>query len=204
MIHSKKYSIKMSSKEVSKYKDEGMALLNEYVEEIMEKPIKDFTISALDIAPEYFWVIPSNKSNFHPEFTRSFGGLVKHTVFASYLCMELSKTFELGQLDRDVSMSAIILHDTLKNGFKVDDDYGLFHPFLPRKYYNKLRKNDIRRFYDKIMGAIETHMGNINSGAWTPIGEVRPKSKVQFVVHLADYIASRPDLCFKVFNSGSR
>ena len=197
MIKSKKYNKTYSYKLVEELMESGMELLMPYVDKMKSDDVRNFTMDALAMAPPYFWVIPSNKHKFHPKWTRGDGGLVKHTEFALYLAEELCDTYSLLNIEKDIVLSAVILHDTLKNGMAIDDHYGVFHPFLPRAYYKKLSKKYNEAYYDDIMCAIESHMGDIATGKWTPIGRIHPRMDVDKVVHLADYIASRPRLGFK-------
>lgn len=183
-------------------KSEGLKLLEPYIEEIEDHKIKMLTSTCLEKAPNYFWVRPVAVSGkYHPAFVNCQGGTVKHTAFAVYLGIELCNTFGIdeGTIQRDIIISALILHDTFKSGYNDSDDwrYGLFHPFMPRKAFEK-ECSRISPHFDSIMTLIETHMGNIESGAWTP-GGLKPESVEAQIVHLADYIASRRQLDWNNF-----
>jgi 23S rRNA maturation-related 3'-5' exoribonuclease YhaM len=178
-------------------KDHGLSILNPYIEQINDPNIKELTIACLERAPNYFWSRPAAVSGkYHPKFVNCQGGTVKHTAFAVYLGIELCNTFDIGKgsIQMDRIISALILHDTFKSGYSDNDDwrYGLFHPFIPRKAFEK-DCSMLSKHFNWIMTLIESHMGNIGSGAWTP-GGVQPMTKEAEIVHLADYIASRREL----------
>ncbi len=162
--------------------------------------IQDFTKVCIENAPSYFWVVPAGKGKAnHGSWAKGIGGLVKHTLAATYVFRELADTFEFCQRERDIGLSAVILHDSVKFGFEYDEKYFPLHPFLPRVRFQKyVRKHLNETDFESIMKAVETHMGNLGSGKWTP-SHIRPVTNVQIAVHLADYISSRPEIQFEFF-----
>lgn len=183
---------------------EGTTMLVKNINLISCDILKNFVLECLDMAPDYFWVIPASITmKYHPEWAKWDNGLVKHTVLAMYLGKELSQTYELSLTQTDIVLAALALHDTLKYGIDFDVRYSKMHQYLPREYYKeviKKYKDDaiISPFsegsYAEIFDAIERHMGSLSSGAWTSVGGLKPETPVQQVVHLADYIASRSEI----------
>jgi hypothetical protein len=180
-------------------RSEGINILKPFIRLMKTTQFQQFTVDCLKKAPDYFWEVPaSSTGKYHPEFTRTKGGLVKHTAFAMYLGYELCETYCVDYVDECLVLTALALHDTLKRGYTdADRRYFYYHPMLTRNHYKTLREG-FETNYDKVMDLIETHMGNMN-GEWSPSPNLKPESNLQKIVHLADYIASRPQLDFTVF-----
>lgn len=183
-----------SVKVQEKLRTEGMPIMRNLIDAVGTPEIKDFLMHCLDHIPLYFWAIPASLTGKnHPEWARTEGGLVKHTACAVHYAGELCDTFGVFGIDTDIVIAATILHDTLKYGIDFDPRYSPLHPFLPSVHYAGIRNNCglESSVGAKIFRAIERHMGNIHSGTWQPIGDIKPRSDIELVVHLADYIASR-------------
>lgn len=179
-----------------KMKKRGMKLLKPYVELIDNPKIKQFTSICLENAPDYFWEIPSCKGvNHHPPWTRGRGGLVDHTRFAAYILSELSGTFGFTKVEEDMALSAVLLHDTCKYGInEYDESYFSLHAYLPRQRFKRYW-NHAPEFYDIIMAAVESHMGNLK-GEWSEVAKVKPINSIEVAVHLADTTSSFTELDF--------
>lgn len=178
-----------------------MAMLQPSIDEVNNSELKNFFVKALRKAPRYFWTDVASKSGkYHPIYANTFQGTVKHTATAMYVFRELATTFGIVGKSRDKGIIATGLHDTVKRGFKDTDNsrYFLYHPMYPRQYYSDLcyGKGLIDHDdYEDIMDYIETHMGCISRGSWSPGGyNIKPRTDIEKAVHLADYIASRPKL----------
>lgn len=183
-------------------REEGLESIRPYVKMIIDETLRNFTFSCLEQAPEYFWSIPaSSTGKYHPEWAVMEAGLLRHTVLAMYLGRELARTFGLTALEQDIAISALALHDTVKYG----EDYNVknypMHPFLPRNYYRDV----VQKYYadrsvpNTVFDAVERHMGSIHSGEWTSVGRVKPENRIEYVVHLADFVASRKKIHFTDF-----
>jgi hypothetical protein len=65
--------------------DKIQLFVNE-INDIEDEKLKRFTINLLLGAPEYFYTVPASSSKkYHPPFTRSEGGLIKHTRLVVFL-----------------------------------------------------------------------------------------------------------------------
>ncbi len=155
------------------------------INKIQEPTIRRFVEEALKIIPDYFWRIPASASGrFHPLDTLGEGGLVLHTLRVFYLVEELAKVFLLKNERLDIVRAAAILHDSYKHGVKDEGHGDKEHPFYPRIHLKKI--SHLTPYFDEIMDVIETHQGR-----WG-IEPVRmPKTREQWVLHIADFIASR-------------
>lgn len=162
---------------------------------IQNEDIKRFTEWFLDSKmPLWFWESKASSSGkYHPEFTKTEGGLVKHCKAVAQMAYELSNNFSFGFPDdplmRDYAVCASILHDCAKYGTGNEANH---------KYYSKhdlngsiLVSNSWEEFFHtscpkEISDPILRHMGQ-----W---GTESPKTPIDLVVHLADYVTSRPML----------
>lgn len=183
-----------------------------YINKIEDIQIREAVFAMLEYAPKYFWkTAASSTGKYHPSWSLCEEGLQRHTVFAMHMVIELSRTYGLIQDQVDIALAAIALHDTTKYGIKdeLDHDYFSVHPYLPREYYerktkvseslkNHINKLEARGLYNQIMHCVERHMGCMATGSWNPIG-LKPESSIETVVHLADYIASRKEVSFTLF-----
>lgn len=125
---------------------------------------------------------------------------MRHTKAAVRVALDLLRAFpELGP-ERDVIITALLLHDTCK----VDPETGQTdpdHPLLPGKRYERFAEMLPPGGYEEIMMLIGTHMG-----IWGPvdISKMFPplpgRMSAALLVHLADYVASREWVSEKVLS----
>ncbi len=184
------------------YREEGLKDVEPYIKMVANEGIRKFLREALRITPAYFWEIPASSSGkYHPKWAVQKRGLFWHSIFAMYLASELSTTFGLTPLERDVAIAACCLHDTVKYGIDYDLRYYDMHSYMPRTFFSNKDHNlsEIigRNLYHSIMSAIETHMGTMYDGSWNPVRK-KPENTIETVVHLADYIASRKQVNFNL------
>lgn len=188
------------------YREQGLKEVEPYVKMVVDENIRGFLREAFKLAPVYFWEIPASSSEkYHPEWAIKKRGLFWHTTFAMYLASELSVTFGLKPLEKDIAIAACGLHDTIKYGFDYDLRYYEMHSYLPRTIYSNKTKDlsEIvgKNIFNTIMSAIESHMGTIHDGSWNSVGK-KPTNSIEFVVHLADYVASRKQIKFNMIVGG--
>lgn len=106
---------------------------------------------------------------------------------------ELSRFYDLKSEDKDVVLSAVILHDIKKNGLRWGDRTDYTHGLLA---YNWLVKFPLDEPYKTdIRNGVRYHMGR-----W-----VQPESELEralkptineHIVQLSDYISSRKTISF--------
>ncbi len=187
---------------------EGLAKFQEhferYIEEDSTSVLYRWAMKALEAAPLYFWVVPSSSSGkYHPPFSQGYGGLVRHVFAVMYMTRELATTFELTTYDeRPVATIAAALHDICKYGLEYNPRYFGVHECLVRVKLGKKNADVLKDCKDaytanRILAAVETHNGNLESGEWTAF-RLPPQDKVAQVVHLADYVVSRKKFHFEV------
>lgn len=154
--------------------------------------------------PEYFFeVAASSTGKYHPKYALGEGGLVRHTKAAVAIAKDLLSLEMYGkytQDEKDLILVALMLHDGMKHGEPKSAYSKADHPSIVADW---LRGN--KGFTDMLpepqlqvlAGAIESHMGQWNTDYRTK-KEILPKPKtaIQKMVHMCDYLASRKYLEF--------
>lgn len=161
----------------------------------------------IKLLPDYFFEVQAaSTGKYHPGFAQGEGGLVRHTKVAVRIAVELLNNncvgMKFNDVDRDLIIMALVLHDGLKHGPTHNKYSKAEHPLLVSKFImeNKdklsLEVDDIR----KMCSMIESHMGEWNYHPYTkeeilPI----PRTAEQRFVHMCDYLASKKflDVCFE-------
>lgn len=171
--------------------------------------MKDFVKVIINDAPEYFFYIPaSSTGKYHPSYALGEGGLVRHTkavirFFNYFMNLEQYNSI-FDNIDIDCGIIACLAHDMYKCG--TQEKYDMY-TFENKKVYTvfehpNLAANFIRNYGNKyttyletefIASLIETHMGQWNMNNKSDIVLKKPKTELQKLVHLADYLASRKD-----------
>lgn len=171
--------------------------LNYCVDKIKSKDIKLQLYLAFNKVPEYFYQIPaSSTGKYHPAYTTGEGGLLRHTIAASRIACDLVDLEMYGLTDdeKDYVICALLLHDTFKSGV-THSKYTLHnHPMLAAQ---NVRANCSREFANNVCPLIESHMGQWNTCKWDKTVLPKPETKLQQIVHLCDYLASRKYLTFE-------
>lgn len=142
----------------------------------------------------WFWKSGASASGkYHPAFTKGEGGLVKHTRAVVWVCEELLKMSSYAYMRaeyKDYSRLACLLHDTRKYGAGNDEDKACY------KDHGALAANAVNLAWQEFFNepapelltlAIRSHMGQ-----WVEDKNDRPFTNIDRLVHLSDYIASRP------------
>lgn len=178
------------------------------------KPILcKFALELVDAVPDYFWTDAASASGLHhPSFGLGEGGLARHSLMV-YRWLKI--LMEANEQDMSEFMPGMVLaslfHDCCKRGMpdNIDLEHTKFeHPFLSAKFVLDKAEHFAKTnqdFIDKTsededifkkdiavaVSAIETHMGRWNTSKNSQIVLPKPKTAIQYMVHLADYIASR-------------
>lgn len=167
---------------------------------IQNPKIKEFTERVLtEVVPDYFFKIPPSSTNkYHPKQTHVEGGLVIHTRMAVRMAVEMFDFLATSYSDqmKDCIISALILHDTQKNGTNPNSKYTVAdHPLVA---INEIKKReDICNILDeetlnKILDGILCHMTKWNTD-YRSKKEVLPlpSKGYQNFIGMCDYIVSR-------------
>ena len=192
----------METKELSKCEQ----VFSEELTLIPNRDVRSFVIECfLKFAPDYFWTCPASTSRkYHPEISLGDGGLIRHTKLAVWWGSELAKSFELNPDQLGEVIAALILHDLVKNGqglnakgFSVDQEATSLHGVW---LCNKILVMQADSFTSPEYRTRIAYMIGGHMGCWTNARHeaMKPSSlqdqevrKLAWVVHLADYCASR-------------
>lgn len=173
-------------------------MLNKELNLIEDKDIKHDVALMLDKLPEYFWEIPaSSTGKYHPRYSLSEKGLVRHVKVAVKLAEDLLQLdqFNFGDYEKDLIFASLILHDGLKYGYDYNVSSYFKHPLYMANFILELKD---KGFFDssnetiiRIAHIISTHMGQWNTSKYDTTVLPTPNDKVDEFVHMCDYLASR-------------
>jgi len=193
------------------FRDKKLAVFPNELSEIESTSLSMFTKYVLLRAPEYWWEVESSRRHHFPD-ERKKHGRVLHAKRALRVSMALCEVESIIDIDRDIVLSAALLHDICVWGEedKPRSDKALpEHPALAAnmirmlyiEYGNEISyRLSLMIFYtftgmrvknfmpssvtvERLALAIESHMGK-----W---GNKEPIGKIANIVHIADLIASR-------------
>jgi hypothetical protein len=156
---------------------------------------REFARVMLENAPEYFFhVSASSSGKYHPQFDLGEGGLVRHTRCVAYFAKSLACTHQLNDEFTDDAIIAALAHDIKKQGNGNGGHTVTEHPLLAAEYVESLRTTVPDAFDDEefsmLIDGIKSHMGQWGAKDGLPT----PKSWFQYIIHDADYIASRKEI----------
>lgn len=137
--------------------------------------------------PDYFARIPASASGkYHPAYSQGYGGLIRHTLAAAAVGKDIAQLayLRLSSGDQDLIYAALLLHDTFKQGRFESGTTERAHPNIAAQeilaYGKEVGEEKLSQL---LAGLVVSHMGE-----W---GNQKPGNRGQFLVHLADYLASR-------------
>lgn len=165
---------------------------------IKNPQIKAFATRAVELIPDYFFVIPaSSTGKYHPEYSLGEGGLARHTRSAIRIAIELARLDWWGwkQDELDLCISALLVHDAHKSGVIQEKFTRSDHPNITR---SELSNDSELRFmlsaeqFETFLNIIARHMGQwvFDSKTHEKVLDA-PVTKLEKFVHLCDYLASR-------------
>lgn len=164
------------------------------IEKIKDKNLQRVVKTYLEeYVPEYFWTEGASSSGrFHPPLSQGEGGLVRHTKAVCYFAEELLRVApycEMTEEEQDFVRVACIVHDTCKYGTsEYNKKEYKAHPTNAADWFADCWQNTL---LDNVIPEILWYGIASHMGQW---GECKPLSSAEMCVHLADYIASRPEI----------
>lgn len=181
---------------------------------IHNEKIKNFVKWVVVNAPDYFFEIPaSSTSKYHPRYAQKSGGLLRHTLGAIVFANHLFPLYEFNQLEQDLIITSLIMHDMAKNGINIENGKAVQesnytvarHPLIICQYVEYLYKNseevddDIififkEEYWDIIKGNIQSHMGKWNKDRSGEVILPLPITSSQRFTHLCDFLSSRKNI----------
>lgn len=175
--------------------------------EFETEPIKSFAKLLIDELPNYFWDVPASSSGkYHPKHDIFNHGLYYHTIAVFQMLNHLLTPEFMQEMytetERDCARCAVLVHDGWKSGnVKPDgsyEDHTIFtHPLVAKEHILAHRDDGIiaPATVELIADTVSSHMGQWNTSKYNPdVTLPKPTSRLQQVVHMADYLASRKDI----------
>jgi hypothetical protein len=172
---------------------------------IQDEKIRKFTEEMLDALPDYFYVVPaSSTGKYHPKYALGDQGLVRHVqaavriAYEMYRCNTVCGKFT--EIQKDIMLSALLLHDGCKSGIEKQTYTVVEHPLEVVKFCkqnNAVKELISKEIFDSIMDCIKTHMGEWTFDFKTKRNVLeKPQNALQKFVHMCDYLASRKPIEF--------
>jgi len=171
---------------------------------ISDKKLRQFVKDYLDkFVPDYFWTVPASSSGkYHPSYALGEGGLVRHTkacvLFAKEL-LSLEQNALLCAQWHDEIISALIMHDSFKQGLVTTGHTRFDHPILATKSIMLFAKEYYPEMQERAMEVSTLVMSHM--GQWNRKGDIimpKPITEAEQFVHMCDYLASRKDIIVDV------
>ena len=177
---------------------ERLEVLKDEINYIKDDRVKESLIYMINKLPDYFFTVEAaSTGKYHPSYAQGEGGLLRHSKAAMRIGYELLSNPAIGDkytdIQKDLMLMGLLLHDGLKLGFPQEKYTRFDHPILMANFIEnesvnlKISSDEVKFVAD----VIKTHMG-----VWTTDyrgTEVleKPKTKYQNFVHMCDYLASR-------------
>ena len=150
-------------------------------------------------APDTYFTSPgSSTGKYHPICTFKEGGLIVHVKRVVWFAERLMTSWNMKELNRDIVLSACILHDIAKvgKGSGCYEDYEK-HPIFAERYFRKhINFEPVEEFQKdwqiKINDCVKYHMG-----LWSPKSIVKPLGKYtphELCVYTSDYMSANKEL----------
>jgi 23S rRNA maturation-related 3'-5' exoribonuclease YhaM len=177
-----------------------LGLFNTELDYIKDSKIRNFVKQTLLRLPDYFFnMAASTSGRYHPKFSLGDGGLVRHTRVAVRIAVDIIslEMMKYSDIEKDIIIASLILHDGMKCG-ENGTGTALLHPTIMANFIkNNGELNTLidAEILNKICDCISSHMGEwaydykdkFKKKQLLP----KPNSKLQNIVHLSDYLASR-------------
>ena len=165
--------------------------LNYCVNCIKNTNIKEQLFNAFDHVYNYFYkVAASSTGKYHPTYAVGEGGLLRHTIAATKIACDIInlEMFELTDDEKDYIICALLLHDTCKHGIPETKYTVHDHPLQAAELVMTFCSKE---FANNVAPLIASHMGQWNTCKYDKTVLPKPETKMQKIVHLCDYLASR-------------
>lgn len=165
--------------------------LNYCVDCIKNIDIKAQLFIAFERVYDYFYkVAASSTGKYHPTYALGEGGLLRHTIAATKIACDIVnlEMFDLTDDEKDYIICALLLHDTCKHGIPETRYTVHDHPLQAAELVNTFCS---REFANNVAPLIASHMGQWNTSNRSSVVLPKPETKMQKIVHLCDYLASR-------------
>ena len=183
--------------------NKNMTYFKEIYESLENEDMKEFFKELIKTVPSYFWTVgASSTGKYHPQFALGDGGLVRHTCA---LVRFLNHTFEIESMnkwtsrERDMLRICGAMHDTRKSGTQEEYEHNKYTKFEHPLYAAEVIRSFDGKFLthdeiEQMATTTESHMGAWNTDKRSSTVLPKPTTRMQKMLHWADYLASRKDI----------
>lgn len=176
--------------------EERVATFQNELDLIFDKGVKEFTRLCLLAAPSYLFYdcSASSSSKYHPIDELCGEGTLLHTKKVVVVAYTLCRGLDCEE-SRDEIISACIIHDLVKQGWKKIGHTIKTHPVLAAELVRRVQEDTQilnEKSYKIIYGSVLYHYG-----PWTvakikkPLAEYTPE---ELTVYISDYVASKREI----------
>jgi hypothetical protein len=160
---------------------------------IYDSRVREFTKLCISSAPDYFFTDcpASTTGKFHPLNELSWDGTVIHTKKVFNIAYTLSRGLDI-EYNRDLVLSACIIHDLVKKGWNGGQWTQKNHPLLAAELVEKIQ-NETELLTDEEFNIIKNSV-YYHYGPWTTKSRAKPMTEYtleELCVYISDYVASK-------------
>ena len=174
-------------------KEKKVATFAEEISLIYDDSVREFTRLCIIAAPDYFFIdCPASSSGkYHPISELGPDGTILHTKKVFTLAYELCRGLGC-EHNRDLILSACIIHDLRKQGIKKSGHTTKNHPDLAAQLVDEVQRDTQllpEEWYKYIRNMVGYHYGLWSSGKW--LKDISEYTLEELCVYISDYVASK-------------
>ena len=177
--------------------EEKLKLFKNELEDIQDNDLREFAEEMIKMAPDYFFTCPaSSTGKYHPTLSLGEGGLVRHTRLVVWFARNIATAMMLEERSKDLLTVAALAHDMKKHGNGVSKYTVNEHPKLAADFledvWNSIAWPETMKYDDivELQHLVHAHMGQWGEKDGMP----KPTTKMELILHTADYLASRKEI----------
>lgn len=183
---------------------------------IKDASIRTFTELALEAVDDNFYTAPCSSSNkYHPPEDNGVGGVVRHVKKGIVVVEQFARRAMFSQMEKDIALSAFLLHDSCKNGVVWQKDTDYTHGYLASEWLKQFELKDAFA-KESLLDAVRYHMApwvyrhvpwsrgdngtftrkELEDNMFEMHRALTNPSRVELAVQHADFWASRTEMSF--------
>jgi len=173
--------------------EEKVATFAEEISLIYDENVREFTRLCVIAAPDYFFIdCPASSSGkYHPISELGPDGTILHTKKVFTLAYELCRGLGCEQ-NRDLILSACIIHDLRKQGLTKSGHTTKNHPDLAAQLIDEVQRDTQLlpdEWHQAVRNMVGYHYGLWSSGKWSK--DISEYTLEELCVYISDYVASK-------------
>lgn len=136
-------------------------VFNKELSLIKSDEVRNFVEDFLEQVPDYFFTTAaSSTGKYHPNYALGEGGLVRHTKAATRIAYELFRInfFKYNDIEQDLILASLILHDTYKHGKNGSKYTVTEHPVVAAQEVLNFSSDINKEYKERIASNISSHM----------------------------------------------